>query len=85
MARPLPKLCLKTLQGFAMLQCHRSKRLKVLQGPPMTFENLQVFRRGFAGWETLKRFERPKTELFQRKLPNFLSVFIYFFILANNL
>ena len=59
--------------------------------------NLEAFRRGFAGWETLKRFEReeesekkhflkwkPETEPFQRKLPNFLSVFIYFSILANN-
>jgi len=39
-----------------MLQCHRSKRLKVLQCPPMAFKNLQAFRRGFAGWENLQAF-----------------------------
>jgi len=40
-----------------MLHGHCSKRLKVLQGPRMAFENLQAFRVGFAGWETLKRFQ----------------------------
>ena len=39
-----------------MLQCHRSKRLKVLQDPRMAFENLQAFRGGFAGWENLQAF-----------------------------
>jgi len=40
-----------------MLHGHCSKRLKVLQGPRMAFENLQAFRGGFAGWETLKCFQ----------------------------
>ena len=41
-----------------MLHGHRSKHLKVLQGPRMAFKNLQAFRRGFAGWENLQAFRR---------------------------
>ena len=41
-----------------MLQCHCSKRLKVFPEAclRMAFENLQAFRRGFAGWENLQVF-----------------------------
>ncbi len=50
-------LRVKTLQGFAMLHGHCSKRLKVLQGARLAPESLQAFRGGFACWETLKRFQ----------------------------
>jgi len=39
-----------------MLQCHRSKRLKVLQDPGMAFENLQAFRGALRDGKTFKRF-----------------------------
>jgi len=39
-----------------MLQCHRSKRLKVLQDRPDGFRKPSSVLRGFAGWENLQAF-----------------------------